>query len=198
MNTREAVKNLIGACVEPQKWIVKPENRDKPMEEMWRICRRGDWLLWLAARVGVKKNSLVLAACDCAYHAVSFVESEEESVRICALIDSARDGDWDRKELRVLSLVGGADALPSKHADQSARAAIFTASELPPVLSTPAAIYAACVANAAKYAGYAARANCLSVESSRTEALAECARIVRADIEWCEIEYALYSLKGKL
>src|SRR5579871_1949492 len=42
----------------------------------WRACRRGDWLIWLAASLGVQREVLVRAACGCARLSLSFTEDE--------------------------------------------------------------------------------------------------------------------------
>jgi hypothetical protein len=57
----------IGACGDAVAWC-----RTQPsLAVAWRVCDRGDWMLWLAGRLSGKPGShrrrkLVLAACDCA------------------------------------------------------------------------------------------------------------------------------------
>jgi len=50
-----------GACGEAIEWAA-----GKQPYEAWRTCHRSDWLLWIAAKVGVDRKLVVQAACDCA------------------------------------------------------------------------------------------------------------------------------------
>jgi hypothetical protein len=59
----ERYQNLLaklGACPE-----ARHAADGKSLAEVWKTCERGDWMLWLAARVPVSRQLLVLAACDC-------------------------------------------------------------------------------------------------------------------------------------
>ena len=48
----------IGACREALRWV---NNRGiTTLQEAWEQCQRADWLVWLAARVGVPETTLVL------------------------------------------------------------------------------------------------------------------------------------------
>lgn len=48
----------------------------------WRECQRGDWMLWLLARLNVDRKRLVLAACECARLSLHLVRDDEERPRI--------------------------------------------------------------------------------------------------------------------
>jgi len=48
----------LGACQEALDWA-----RDKPdLQTSWDTCKQGDWMLWLAARVGVGRTRLLSCA----------------------------------------------------------------------------------------------------------------------------------------
>jgi len=51
------------ACTPARDWV---ESAKGTPAQLWRRCPRGDWLLWLAAEVGVDRKLVVMAACDCA------------------------------------------------------------------------------------------------------------------------------------
>ncbi len=53
--------NEMDACSEAVEWVGK-----RGVKTAWRDCKRGDWMLWLAGRLDIDRNLLVLAACDCA------------------------------------------------------------------------------------------------------------------------------------
>lgn len=65
-------------CREARAWL-----GDKTAAaEAWESCPRGDWTLWLAARVGVDRRLVVLAACDCARTALRHVPAGEDRPRL--------------------------------------------------------------------------------------------------------------------
>lgn len=73
-------------CDSARKWMMSAHSGSA--YDMWRRCDRGDWLLWLAARAGVDRRLVVLAACDCAETALVRVPAGEERPRIA--IETAR------------------------------------------------------------------------------------------------------------
>jgi outer membrane biosynthesis protein TonB len=91
------------ACGEARRWVAKSKGTPA---QLWKKCQRADWMLWLAAQVGVDRKLLVLAACDCAETAPKHkdVPAAVEAVRVArawcegkATIDevrNARDKAW--------------------------------------------------------------------------------------------------------
>ena len=60
----------LSACKTAIDWV---KGKGKSLAEAWRTCRRGDWMLWLAARYGdVPQKTIVAIACDCAEPALAF------------------------------------------------------------------------------------------------------------------------------
>ena len=61
----------------------------RSLENVWTTCERGDWLLWLAAKLDIDRKLMVTAACDCAEQALRFVPAGEErpaeAIRIARL-----------------------------------------------------------------------------------------------------------------
>ena len=56
----------LGACQDAIDWYA-----EKDSQEAWESCERGDWLLWIAAHLGVDKTLLILAARDFASTAIA-------------------------------------------------------------------------------------------------------------------------------
>ena len=82
-NLKKYLKNL-NACSESLSWA----NKRKTSRNAWLSCPRGDWLLWLAGRIGIDKNLIILAACDIAESVLHLVPENEERPR--KAIETAR------------------------------------------------------------------------------------------------------------
>ena len=77
------------ACPDAVKWV----GRRGP-KTAWRDCKRGDWMLWAAARLGVDRKLLVLTACDCAEIALKYVpEGEDRPAKAIATARAWCEGD---------------------------------------------------------------------------------------------------------
>ncbi|AUX33312.1 uncharacterized protein SOCE836_054680 [Sorangium cellulosum] len=72
----EAELLRLGACEEGRAWA-----RGKALAEAWGTCARGDWLMWLAVRVGVDRRRIVLAACACARLTLEHAFDDEAALR---------------------------------------------------------------------------------------------------------------------
>ena len=70
-------------CADAVEWY-----DDRDSEQAWAECDRGDWMLWIAKRLGVDWKLLMLAACDCAEPALKHVSKGEARPRIA--IETAR------------------------------------------------------------------------------------------------------------
>ena len=89
-----AALTKLGACREAVEWA----ETQPTAKQAWRRCKRGDWLLWIAAQ-GVKRGSaehrsIVLAACGCARLALPHVPTGEDRPRIA--IETAET--WARSQ----------------------------------------------------------------------------------------------------
>ena len=117
----------LGACSEAVKWV-----GDRTYAKAWRDCQRGDWLLWITARMIGKRGwpthqQVVLAACACAETALKYAPAGE--TRPAEAIEIARK--WTRGEATIGEVRTAAKAANAAYA---------------------AANYAACAANAAYFA----------------------------------------------
>jgi hypothetical protein len=140
----------------------------------WKLCDRGDWMLWLAERFAGPAGSdarrpLVLAACGCARLALArFEERNPTESRPRKAIETAES--WARNSGATLAKVHSA-AYAVAAAAAVAGAAVDAA-----FAAAAAAAYAvdAYAVDAAYAAAYAARS------TARTDTLKRCADIVRA------------------
>jgi hypothetical protein len=75
-----SILRQFGACQGALDWLAA--NQRPTFLEVWNECPRGDWLIWLAARAGIDRRLIVLAACDCAETSVSYVPASDERPRV--------------------------------------------------------------------------------------------------------------------
>jgi hypothetical protein len=101
----------IDACDEAIEWV-----GSRSAAEAWRDCPRGDWMLWLLARVGADRRRIVLAACECARMALPYVPEGEDRPRIA--IETAEA--WARGEATTEQV--RAAAVPAADAAEAADA----------------------------------------------------------------------------
>jgi hypothetical protein len=132
----------LGACTE-----ARHEADGKGLAEVWSTCQRGNWLLWLTARMIGKPGwpthqQVVLAACACAETALKFVPKGEDRPR--KAIETARR--W---------ATGKATLVEVRAADAAAADATYDAADA--TYAAADATYAAAAADDATYAASAAR-----------------------------------------
>jgi hypothetical protein len=140
MNMNETLRSL-RACDSAIAW----SQTQPDAATAWSSCERGDWLLWLAKRVGFDRARLVQAACACARQALQYIPAGEDRPRLA--IETAEA--WARGEAALADVRRAADAA-SVYANVTTAAYAANA-------ATHAADAAAAAANAA-YAAYAAAA----------------------------------------
>jgi len=148
-----------GACDESIEWA-----RGRRVDgRAWRACRRADWLLWIAVRVGVDRRAIVLAACACARTSLRFVPKSER--RPLVAIQTAER--WARGRATIEEV-------------RAADAAVYTAYAYAGYDAADAAAY---VADAAAYAADASAA--------RGRTMSSMAVVVRKWIPWKIVNAAL-------
>ena len=107
----------LGACESAREWAATRTSA----EAVWTECERGDWLLWLAARAGVDRREVVLAACAVARTALQYVRAGEERPRIA--IETAER--WARGEASIADVRAAAAATATATAADAAAAAAY-------------------------------------------------------------------------
>ena len=94
MNNKNFSKLLsrINACGEAQTWVTEHGGETS---ELWRDCERGDWMAWILVetqdRLGITRQQIVLALCDCAELSLKYFEKEyPKDTRPRQAIETAR------------------------------------------------------------------------------------------------------------
>ena len=164
----------LGACSEAREWAV-----NRTLKQAWAECERGDWMLWLAARVGVDRRAIVCAACDCAETAWEHCADGATLTAAILAVHIAREWASGHEEIETVYAVAAVDAVYAAYAAaDAADAAAY-------------AVYAAAAdaADAAAYAVYAAdaAADAASSASARRASLHASAKLVRARIPYSAI-----------
>jgi hypothetical protein len=146
----------------------------RTLKTAWTNCERGDWLLWLAGRLGIDRKLLVRAACDCARLAMKYT-TDPRPLRAIETAEAWCDGQATLEEVRDAARAAAyATAYAADAAYAAARAAAYAA-------------YAAAAARAAAYAAYAAYPSDAADADARKQTLTQCAELVRARIPWSVI-----------
>ncbi len=173
----------LGACSEARNWVGR-----KPIRTAYRTCERGDWMLWIAARAGVDRKVIVLAACECMRLALPHVRTGEDRPRVA--IETAER--WVRGEAGVTldDVRNAAAAAYAAAVTYAAGYAAYAAATYAAAADYTGYTYAAA---AADYAGYAAAdaARSSDAHGARAATLLQCANIVRRHISLEMIESAL-------
>ena len=118
MNDHIKTLKRLDACHSAIAWIKSQDN----IKTAWDTCQRGDWMLWIASRLGIPRERLVLAACDCAELSLKYVTPEEPRPRIA--IATARR--WALGRETIANVRVAADAAYAA-ADAAAYAAAYAA-----------------------------------------------------------------------
>lgn len=147
METTELEKT--GACKEAIFYVRTQKN----YEEAWYNCSRGDWMLWIAAKLQIDKRLLTLTKGKCAATVLRLMKDKRSKKAVKAAIDYGH------------GLIGDEEL---KNAADAAYAAAAT---------TNAATYAAFAATGAAAANAAASA--AATDAAREKNLQETADICR-------------------
>jgi hypothetical protein len=173
-------------CHEAWEWL--DANADETPETLYNTCRRGDWLLWLAARAGVERKAVALAACDCADTVKHLVpESARNTTDVVRDYLDGKATIDDVKEARRKAAAAANAAVAATAAAYTAAAAAYTATNAAYRATNPVhAAYAAADAHyAASYAAY------IDAAAAREKSLKESADIVRRRISFETVTKAL-------
>jgi len=179
ITTKQLIKTCrkLHACESAMNWL--EENKNKTIEELYASCDRGDWLLWLFAKLEIDRKVLVLAACDCAEIVLKYIPEGEDRPRIA--IETARK--WCRGEATLEEVKFAACAAY----DAAYDTAYDTAYDADAACTAYAAAYAAVYAADAACAAYdtAYDAACAAYDTaSRKQTLKQCANIARQHVSY--------------
>ena len=171
MDIQKVLKKM-RACDDAVKWA---DGKTMP-KKAWEACERGDWLLWVAGRLGVDRKLVVLASVKCARLALKHWTKDESLKTNLAVIErwskgKATDGEMMAAREKLLSIRRTAAYAADLAAGFAAAAAADAAA--------PAAD-----ADAAYAAAFAAESADAAAAGVRSKTLKRCAAIVRAVISW--------------
>lgn len=72
MSTLDKLRAL-GACDEALEWVASRPKKRQTLAALWADCPRGDWMLWLAARLGTPDaDGIQSAAWACTHLAQAY------------------------------------------------------------------------------------------------------------------------------
>lgn len=173
-------------CIEGVEWLDSLECTPK---QAWLGCNRGDWMLWLCARIGVDRSLMTLAACSCAEQALKHVEPDLLLACVWA-IDAARR--WSRGDADLVE-VAAAKSAASYAEIQGHGISASVAAEAAYATTFMATAHAAVALDYAVTAAEAAAdADTMSAtydegDAARASSLALGAELVRAAIPWAAV-----------
>ncbi len=165
------------ACNSAVDWY-----NDRPSDQAWQDCPRGDWMLWIATRLGVDHKLLVAAVCDCIDTILHHVPDDE--LRPRQAIETVRR--WIKGEASLNEVRAASDAASNAATSYAAYNAANAASYAATYNASHIASYAA---NPASYAANAASYIATAGDSTKAEKIM--ADIVRKRIPWETIRNVL-------
>jgi len=202
---REQLEEL-HACQPAIDWV-----NNKDLKTAWATCERGDWMLWLADHINIDKKLMVLAACDCAEPALSYIPANEKRPakaietasnwcngkayieEVNAAADAAYDAGYAAYAADTAYAPGSAAACAAYAAAHAACASDATAQAA--AHASDAAAYAAHAANAANATARGTFADYATCRAAHDENLKESADIVRERIPFEMIEKAVQEIE---
>jgi hypothetical protein len=167
----------LGASLESINWSL-PYGTD--WRRAWDECARCDFLLCIAARVGIDRRKIVLAGCRCARLSLKYIpEGESRPLALITTIEAWTRGEAALAQVKDASiaayLASDAAADAAAYAIQYAEAAAH---------ATRADATAAYAAKTASWSATAAARDAITAasEGPKSKTLAACADIIRQTI----------------
>jgi len=182
MSGIELIRGL-GACDQALVWC--ETQRGVRLDRVWRKCDRADWLLWIAASVGVDRRLVVRAACACAREVLPAWEAYRPGdARPRVAIETAEA--WTRGEATL------SQAQVAASAASAASAAASVASAAASVAASAASAASASVFVAASAASAASASVFVAVFAAGGGARRRMSFIVRRVIPWRVVQAAAW------
>ena len=169
MKTFKTLLVELNACSEAKEW-----SKEMTIEEVLSNCNRGDWLLWLAKRIGVEIRPLTLAKARCAKTVIHLMKDQRsiDAVNLAEKFGLTDEVSFDDLKNAAADAAYAAAAAAAYAAD-AAYAAAYAADDAyaAAAYAADAAAYAAAAyaADAAAYAAYAADAAYAAADAARTK-----------------------------
>ena len=205
MNRTELIARLraLDACEEGIAWI---EQTPGEPADLWAACPRGDWLIWLLAKVAYDKRVIRHIACDCAEGVLPIYERHRPDDRrprdAIAVARRYADGEATEEEMvaagAAAELAAGdaAELAAGDAACAAARAATAAEDATEDAAWVAAADAAWDAAGAAAWDAAEDAAKDAAEDAARAAARARQADMVRARVSWADVERAMLAQKG--
>lgn len=180
MNERDT--NLLfglDACSPALDWAATQPN----LRAAWAACQRGDWLLWLATRLNVPRERIVLAGTDHSREVLHLVPDDVDEPRVA--VETAEL--WALGEATIEEVREARDHCRARRRGMYASSA--AAVEAAELVAAAVAELAATVA----FADADADAASADADAARSASLARSADIVREWIPWRVVAAAIRS-----
>lgn len=168
----------LDACSKALNWVqdTTDSHENCSSQDLWYLCHRGDWMLWLLAQTkNTPRQSLVLAGARCAGLVVHLMTDERSRVAVAV---AKRYGLGLATKEELANVANAANAAYAAVATGSAEAAVsaaIAAAAAAAANAEAAAVSAAnAAANAANASTYAA-----TYAAAKNSILLQCANIVR-------------------
>lgn len=120
-----------GPCIEAIDWYKgQPDSRTA-----WEICHRGDWMLWIASRLGVSDRLLTLAKGYCAKTVMHLMKDRRsrQAVKVAIAYGEGRATKEDLGKAAEIAYAAVAEAYTAAEAytddDAAAEAAVAAADD---------------------------------------------------------------------
>lgn len=100
------------ACEEGYNWFM--DSGLEP-EQAWNRCSQPDWLVWLAGRLGIDRNKLILVAYECAKAVLPLIPKNAERIqKVLELVGKGLDGEkvsWGDLQWAAISAIDEIDEI---------------------------------------------------------------------------------------
>ena len=165
-----------GACKEAIFYVRTQKN----YEEAWNNCPRGDWMLWIAAKLQIDKRLLTLTKGKCAATVLHLMKDKQSKKAVKAAIDYGHGliGDEELKNAADAAYAAADAAYAAADAAYAAYAAYAVDTDA--YAANAAAAAAAAAADAAYAAAYAVNA-AAAAAAAAADAAANAAYAVDTD-----------------
>jgi hypothetical protein len=141
------------ACHDGRTWALK---NCTTMDEVWKKCLRPEWIIWIATRPGVLKDTDLIRFAVWSVRQVQHLLTDPRGLAALDTVDRYLAGTATKEEVEAAADAAYAAARAAADAAYAARAAADAAYAA--ARAADAAAYAARAAADAAYAAYAARA----------------------------------------
>jgi hypothetical protein len=153
MNTKIDIKKF-SPCKEGMEYYESKAS----FEEAWNDCKRGDWMIWIAAEMEIDRRLLVKAAALCANTVRHLMEDKRstDAIDACFRYAAGEIGKSELENYAAAAYAAYAAEYAARAADEAAAGAAYYAARADYYAAAGAAVYAARAADAARAAANSA------------------------------------------